>query len=230
MKMSQSQIESNINDSAVQEDRLVNPDRMEEFLAKSARRHKHLCPRQVLGVRMGMLAARYLDFEVPQQKKRLLTIVESDGCFADGIEAATGCSMGHRTLRLMDYGKVAAVFIDTETGDSFRLAPALDVRQVAETYGEGRGRWQRQLTGYQCMPIELLFTMQWVSIKDSIEAIVSRPKIRTACCVCGEEIINERETIIDGRIFCTACAGGAYYESASAPLKQKYHEDVKQLR
>ena len=51
--------------------------------------------------------------ELPQTDKRLYTFVETDGCFADGVMVATGCSLGHRTLRLIDYGKVAATFVDT---------------------------------------------------------------------------------------------------------------------
>ena len=75
---------------------------MKDFLDISAQDHNHLCPRQVLGVRMGMLAAQYLAFEIPQKKKRLVVIAETDGCFVDGITASTGCTVGHRTLRIQD--------------------------------------------------------------------------------------------------------------------------------
>ncbi len=124
---------------------------LHEFLERSAVQHKHLCPRQVLGVRMGMAAAKRLGFDLPQAKKRLLTIIETDGCFADGIQVVTGCTVGHRTLRVQDFGKVAAVFIDTKTKESFRIAPKLGVRQIADSYGnKGQNRWERQLLGYQC--------------------------------------------------------------------------------
>jgi formylmethanofuran dehydrogenase subunit E len=45
----------------------------------------------------------------------LLTILETDGCAADGVSAATGCWVGRRTLRVEDFGKVAATFVDTQT-------------------------------------------------------------------------------------------------------------------
>ncbi len=96
---------------------------LQELLQATAARHYHLCPRQVLGVRMGMLAAQLLHLDLPQTDKRLLTIVETDGCFIDGIAVATGCWVGRRTLRIEDYGKVAATFVDTQTEQAIRLTP-----------------------------------------------------------------------------------------------------------
>jgi formylmethanofuran dehydrogenase subunit E len=58
---------------------------LQSLLEKSAANHSHLCPRQILGVRMGLTGMRALGFDAPPPKKRLLVIVESDGCFADGI-------------------------------------------------------------------------------------------------------------------------------------------------
>ncbi len=70
-----------------------------ELLAESARRHDHLCPRQVIGIRMGMLAGKLLQLELPQTNKQLFTFIEIDGCFADGVTVATDCTLRHRTLR-----------------------------------------------------------------------------------------------------------------------------------
>lgn len=72
---------------------------MEAYLRQSSEMHSHACPRQVLGIRMGILAGKLLDIPVPQTDKRLLTITETDGCAADGVSVATTCSVGRRTLR-----------------------------------------------------------------------------------------------------------------------------------
>jgi len=104
---------------------------LEELLQESAAFHRHLCPRQVLGVRMGLLAGRRLGLDVPRDDKRLLTFVETDGCAADGVSVATGCRVGGRTLRVIDFGKVAATFVDTSTGGAIRVAPAPDVRRLS---------------------------------------------------------------------------------------------------
>src|SRR5512141_2080362 len=95
---------------------------LKEILRTSASRHSHLCPRQVLGARIGLAGAQALDLQTPQRNKRLLVILETDGCFADGIEAATGCSVGHRTMRVEDYGKIAATFVDIKQGRAVRVA------------------------------------------------------------------------------------------------------------
>ncbi|HZY44034.1 MAG TPA: FmdE family protein, partial [Anaerolineae bacterium] len=121
-----------------------------DLLSESAARHKHLCPRQVLGVRMGLFAAHELQIDLPRNDKRLLIIVETDGCFVDGLSAATGCSIGHRTLRLIDHGKIAAAFIDTETNQTVRIVPKRSARQAARQYGpKAQSRWHAQLEAYQ---------------------------------------------------------------------------------
>ena len=63
---------------------------LKKMLTQTAAMHKHLCPRQILGVRMGIVAAQLFPLELPQKDKRLLAFVETDGCFADGVSAATG--------------------------------------------------------------------------------------------------------------------------------------------
>jgi formylmethanofuran dehydrogenase subunit E len=183
-----------------------------ELLEKSADLHRHLCPRQVLGVRMGLLAGDLLGLELPQQRKRLLTIVETDGCFADGVSVATNCWVGRRTLRVEDYGKVAATFIDTKTETVLRIYPRHDVRQAAAGYApEARNRWQKYLLGYQRMPAETLFAVQTVQLTIPVKQIISRAGVRVNCDVCGEEIINEREIERDGLCLCRSCAGDSYY-------------------
>ena len=109
-------------------------DQLTELLRESAARHRHLCPRQVIGARMGLLAGRVLGLAVPQEDKRLLTLVETDGCFADGVSVASGCWVGRRTLRVVDWGKIAATFVDTRTGRAVRLAARRAARTLAAEY------------------------------------------------------------------------------------------------
>lgn len=189
---------------------------LQKLLAEVAAQHSHLCPRQVIGVRMGMLAAELLDIDLPQINKRLLVIVESDGCFADGVATATGATVGHRTMRVEDYGKVAAVFADTKTGKTIHIAPSSDVRERAHHYapqGEIR-RYFSQLHGYQIMPFSEMFNVQEVVLRTPKKEIVSLPGVRVNCEIRGEEIINEREVEHGGMLLCHACAGDAYYQPA----------------
>ena len=192
-------------------------DEIQEYLATSATAHKNLCPRQVLGVRMGRYAARLLGFDPLQVEKRLLVIVETDGCFATGVSTTTRCTIGSRNLRIEDLGKSAATFTDTKLRRSVRLAPSADARALAEQYApDVPDRWEAMLEGYQRIPDELLFSWQSVELLTSIEVIFSKPGVRTACQVCGEEIMNEREVIRDRQTLCRSCAGFSYYTPATA--------------
>lgn len=191
----------------------MNKPELSELLQKSAAIHSHLCPRQVLGVRMGIYAAEILDLPYPQNSKRLYVLVETDGCFADGVAVATGCTLGHRTMRLMDYGKVAASFVDTLTHTAIRIRPRLDVREQAQLYASNRqSRWHAQLEAYQKMPVDELFDVAHITLNLSMEEIISRPGTRVNCGECGEEIINEREVIVDNETYCRACAVYSYYQ------------------
>lgn len=184
----------------------------EEILRESAGRHKHLCPRQVLGARMALYAGELLGLELPRDDKRLLVTSETDGCAVDGIIAATHCRAGSRTLRILDFGKVAATFTDTHTETSIRIAPVREVRALAGKYApHARNPWEAMLLGYQAMPASELLTAQRVKLKTSLSDILSSPGTKVRCDICGEEVINGREVQKDGDILCRGCFGEGYY-------------------
>ena len=202
---------------------------LDDLLRDCAARHSHLCPRQVLGARMAITGAAALGIELPVSNKRLLVIAETDGCFVDGLEVAAGVTPGHRTLRIEDYGKIAATFIDAKTGDALRLAPRLDVRAHAQHYAPDEARhYFAQLRGYQIMPEAELFNVTPVVLHTPIAAIISRAGVRTNCATCGEEIINEREVMINGTAYCRSCSGQTYYHVAtdSLPIFAKVTQEV----
>jgi formylmethanofuran dehydrogenase subunit E len=183
-----------------------------DLLKQSSARHDHLCPRQVLGVRMGLVGLLALGIEPPVSKKTALVIVETDGCFADGIEVATGAVVGHRTLRVNDQGKIAATFASVETGKAVRVSPTPGVRERAVGYApQIKARYYAQLRGYQLMPAAELFVIREVVLQPSLEELLSKPNVRVECAQCGEEIVNERQVVVDGALLCRACAGQGYY-------------------
>jgi formylmethanofuran dehydrogenase subunit E len=157
-----------------------------------------------------------LGLALPQTDKRLLTIAETDGCGADGISAATGCWVGRRTLRIMDFGKMAATFVDMESDNAVRIAPSAQSRQLAPLAApDAKNHWEAYLLGYQRMSDEDLLTIQPVHLELSTEQLMSHAGIRINCSQCGEEIINEREVMVDGEPWCKACAGERYYTPQS---------------
>lgn len=192
---------------------------LDEILRESASRHRHLCPRQVLGARIGLAGMDALGFDAPPARKQMLIISETDGCFVDGVIAATNCAVGRRTLRVEDYGKVAAAFVDLQSGRTLRIAPLPGIRDRAFDYAQaGTRRYFAQMAAYQTMPVDELLSIREVALATPVEAIVSRPGVRVNCDVCGEEIMNEREIRRDGLTLCRACAGDGYYFSTVTSL------------
>jgi formylmethanofuran dehydrogenase subunit E len=187
-------------------------EQLSALLRKSASEHTHLCPRQVLGVRMGLAGLKALCLKAPLSTRTALVIIETGGCFADGIRVATGATVGHRTLRVEDLGKVAATFTNLKSGISLRMAPRLDIRTRAPEFApEEKRRYFAQLQGYQVMPDEELFIFQSVELQTPATQIISHQNARAVCSNCGEEIINEREVVVEGMILCRTCAYGGYY-------------------
>jgi formylmethanofuran dehydrogenase subunit E len=200
---------------------------LEEYLVLAAQNHGHLCPGQVLGVRMAMLGLHTLGIDDPAEyHKRLLTYVEIDRCATDAISLVTGCRLGRRSLKFMDYGKLAATFVDLESRRAVRIVARDDSRakvrtmfpELAEPSTQQMAKHrmaQQQLEAYKVMEDGELFTVHSVQVKLKPEDLPGRPRSRVACEQCGEGINDSRERHVDGRVLCRNCAGESYYEKFS---------------
>ena len=106
----------------------------EELLQESSATHGHRCAGQVLGVRMAMVGCREVEIDEPKGCKKLIVYVEMDRCATDAIQAVTGCSLGKRTLKFLDYGKMAATFFNMETRKAMRVLAKDNARELAPLY------------------------------------------------------------------------------------------------
>src|SRR3989440_12338202 len=97
---------------------------LDEYLHDAEQAHGHLCAGQILGVRLAILGLEKLGIDDPRGKdrKRLVTFVEIDRCATDAIAVVTGCRLGKRALKFRDWGKLAATFVDLESGKAVRIA------------------------------------------------------------------------------------------------------------
>jgi formylmethanofuran dehydrogenase subunit E len=191
---------------------IFSAQHLDELLTVSAAHHRRVCPRQVLGARMGLFAGHILEIAIPQTDKRLLAISETDGCFVDGISAATGCYVGRRTMRIEDYGKTAATFIDTLSGQAIRIRPKEKIRDLAWEYApSARNKWEAQLIGYQHIPDCQLLHWHRVNLIFPLKKIIGQAGGRVTCEICGEEIINQREVVSQGKLLCKSCLGESYF-------------------
>jgi formylmethanofuran dehydrogenase subunit E len=189
-----------------------------EYLDEAAVAHGHLCAGQVLGVRMAMLGMNKLGIDDPKGKdrKRVVTFVEIDRCATDAIMVVTGCRLGKRALKFRDWGKMAATFVDLETGRAIRVAARESSKALARNmYPDLENKNQQQMRAYQEMDDEQLFQAQWVKVPLPPEEFPGYKGERIVCHECGEGINYRREITRDGRILCRACAGERYYEPLS---------------
>ena len=186
-----------------------------EYLQDAAVAHGHLCAGQVLGVRMAMYGLERLGIADPQGKdrKRLVTFVEIDRCATDAIMVVTGCRLGKRALKFRDWGKMAATFIDLETGKAIRIAARETSKALAKSmYPELENKNQQQMRAYQELADEQLFAARWVKIELPPEEFPGYKGDRIVCEECGEGISYRRELHKDGKILCRSCAGEKYYQ------------------
>jgi len=165
---------------------------LEEYLTLAAQSHGHMCPGQVLGVRMAMLGLKQLGIDEPADfRKRLLTVVEIDRCATDAVSLVTGCRLGKRSMKFLDYGKVAATFVDLETGHAIRVVARDDSRLKAKEMfrgtnsGQMANSYKQQLEAYKIMSEEELFTVQEVRVKLKPEDLPGGPHSRVRCEQCG---------------------------------------------
>ena len=187
---------------------------LEEYIALAAGHHGHLCPGQVLGVRMAMLGLHLIGIEDPEgARRRLVTFVEIDRCATDAVSLVTGCRLGSRSLKYVDYGKVAATFLDLETGKAVRVAARDDSRLKAKAMFPECGRpHHQQLEAYKVMKDSDLFTVTRVRVKLAPADLPGSPRSRIACDECGEGINDGRQVRLEDRTLCRSCAGEGYYE------------------
>jgi formylmethanofuran dehydrogenase subunit E len=188
---------------------------VEEFLEECGRLHGHICPGQLLGVRMALLGCRLVGINDPRgaDRKRVIVWVEIDRCIADAVGTVVGVSLGRRSLKFLDYGKVAASFLNRQTGRAVRVAALDSSRELADKlHGEVESKKERQMLAYRELPDSDLFKIEDVSIELREYDLPGHPKKRVVCSRCAEGVNDGREVSAEGESFlCRPCAHGAYY-------------------
>jgi len=190
----------------------------ESLLKSSAAAHGHLCPGQVVGVRMAMLGCRLIGLDEPtsrDQIKKLIVYVEMDRCTADAVTHVTGVKLGRRSLKFMDYGIMAATFVNLESGLAFRVLSTEEARDLACAYAPGIAeKYPRQLEAYRRMPNSVLFRVQQVEVNLSEFDLPGPTRYKAACTRCGQVVRDHREVLENGNALCRPCARGAYFSNA----------------
>jgi formylmethanofuran dehydrogenase subunit E len=188
----------------------------ETLLNGSAQAHGHLCPGQVVGVRMAMLGCELIGLDEPSQMpqiKKIVVYVEIDRCAADAIAYVTGVKLGRRSLKFVDNGIMAATFVNLETGKAVRILSTEESRDLAAEYAPNtRDKHQRQLEAYKVMPHEVLFKVEPVIVDIPAHDMPGPSRFKAQCQKCGQVVRDKKEVLLSGKVLCRPCAYGAYYK------------------
>lgn len=194
---------------------------IDALLEECERLHGHMCAGQLLGTRMALLGCREIGVDDPRgaDRKKLIVWVEIDRCMADAISAVTGVRLGKRSLKYVDYGKVAATFLNTENKRAVRIVALETARSLAdERYPEIENKRKRQFQAYSEATDDELFKTELVTIELSDFDLPGSPRSRVMCVVCGEGVNDGREVLdANGDPLCRGCHLGTYYSKLDNP-------------
>ncbi|MDD1701456.1 MAG: FmdE family protein [Methanoregula sp.] len=168
--------------------------------------HGHVCPGIVLGTRLTIAGLRELGMDPREPIRNLIVYMEIDRCGTDAVQAITGCSLGHRSLKHKDFGKFAATFVDTKTGKAVRVAiheknraehDKLETKEVIRVLSE--------------VPEDEILKIEHVRLVIPREDQPGFPVGKAICSRCGEQVSDNRHTEVNGKVLCRNCANGSYY-------------------
>lgn len=185
---------------------------LERLLKEASEFHGHLCAGIVLGARMSLLGLEAIGIDDPkgEDSKNLIVYVEMDRCASDAILSVTGCHPGKRSLKILDYGKMAATFVNLKTGKAARVA-ARDKSGGPREYTPEMIEQEPHTEKYTMAPAHELFEVKEVEIALRPEDMPGKPLRIVTCDSCGERVMDMREVRRDGAVLCKPCAEGTRY-------------------
>ena len=216
----------NVEDPREEIKALLCEGNLTELLKQAARLHGHYCPGLAFGVLAGCAGLKRLGFENTGMEE-LLAVVECNNCFVDGVQMATGCSLGNNALIYKDLGKTAVTLLSRRTSSAVRLAlkprqwdgenaserdkeAAELFRQVVKERRQDPEASRRMNELFREKSFETV-TMHEEDIFDITDVPAVFPEYAPivdseTCAVCGEEFMATKRAIGKSAPVCLACA------------------------
>jgi len=189
--------------------------------------HGHYCPGSAMGVKAAVRAVKELKVKSTGMEE-VVAIVETNSCFADGVQMVTGCSLGNNALIYRDYGKTAFTLVK-RTGEGIRTSVLFD-RVNQERSPEANELWQKVVVKRSGTKDESRrLTELWKELSFKVleipdEEVLDIKKVNIEvpayarifssmkCSVCGENIMEPRARFKEGKPVCLPCSGQEYYQ------------------
>ena len=201
---------------------------IDDLLDQHEQAHGSLCPGVLLGLRMSVLGCALVGIEDPRgaDRNKLVVWVEIDRWLADAVEAVTGARLSKRTLKFLDYGKLAATFLNAETGEAVRIVALESSRRLADLrHPEIDSKYERQMRTYREAAEEELFEVVPVEVYLRDKDAPGHPRSRVICDKCGEGVNDGREVSLpDGITLCRPCVYGPDYRPQQKFVSHKWND------
>ena len=189
-----------------------------EDFKKCVEFHGHICPGLSIGFKAAKIAMDKLK-EGRAGNEEIVSIVETDSCFADAVQVITGCTFGKGNFIYRDYGKMALTLLSRKTSQGVRVvmrprvfAPdeshqALMQKVISGKSSEEETKQFRKLhfkraTDILNMPDDELFIVKAVRVE-----LPSKARIEPSeCCSrCGEPTMASKLESVNGMSVCRGC-------------------------
>ena len=135
---------------------------LNNMLNKAAEFHGHLGPFLVIGVRMGLLAKRTINSDGFND----LSVTVKTGskpplsCVADGIQVATGCTLGKGNVAIRDLKEVSSTFATKRRIILVKIrTDAIQSLELELMHGDPR-KMEKSATKISLTPDEKLFSVE----------------------------------------------------------------------
>jgi formylmethanofuran dehydrogenase subunit E len=193
-----------------------------DTLLKALEFHGHRCWASVAGVRAGLAALRVLNVKRSggRQLHAFVEIGDDHGgmCFGDGVQYATGCTLGKGNMDKTPYGKLAVTVIERATNRAVRLSykPTLAKQIAASPFTVKRGQGIEPDQIPEAEQIELV-DMVWNAPEADVLSIGEVfqfgrdwfPELMgwVPCAACGELTARAYVRVLGDKHVCIPCSG-----------------------
>lgn len=181
--------------------------------------HGHLCGGLILGYQAARLGLRRLR-ERFSPDEELVAVVDNDSCFADAVQALTGCTFGKGNFIFRDFGKMNLTLLSRGAGKGVRLSrkptPSLDDEEFFGLFAKVSGGTaspaeRRRLERFKGARNRALLAARpedLFSVRPARLRIPGKARIRSSvpCGRCGEPTMSSRLVSRRGRRLCRECA------------------------
>jgi len=187
--------------------------------------HGHVCGGMPLGFRAGLTALKALGVERESNMAKLAFVEtgtgHAAGCFADGVQMATGCTFGKGLIQRTEYGKFAFSLVEKATRKAVRVSVKPAVMQQAFASPFVKMRHQGVAPTDVPLDISRPLVEGLLAKKDEELFVVSEifeyplpvapaPSFNLVTCAgCGEVVAENKTRVKDGKMLCQPCSGYA---------------------